>query len=199
MKLKSPEDGTGTSYSLAIDNALLQRLKQSPTSDAWHELFRHYWPSFLNLCRSHGLNPDDSQDVAQETLVAVAQKIFHTTALPKPRQFEYWVLNVLRNKIIDSFRHSKKTEPLSSESLDAIPSPEPEPFPERERLLIALDGVRRLAREHDFAAFEIAILDDKGVAEASHSLHTSSRSIYSSTARVKKILRTQFARAKEDS
>src|SRR5437016_2160098 len=68
MKLRA-EDSAPTRQSLLL------RLKRWDDSAGWQEFFERYWELIYNVARHAGLNDAESQDVVQETIIAVARKI----------------------------------------------------------------------------------------------------------------------------
>src|SRR6266498_2119699 len=66
---------TETESSLATRPSLLARLKDWSQQTAWREFDHDYAPLLRNVARKAGLTDAEADEVAQETLIAVAKKI----------------------------------------------------------------------------------------------------------------------------
>jgi len=84
--------------------SLLTRLKQWDDREGWREFFDTYGRLLYGLARKSGLNDAESQDVVQETLIAVAKQIpgFHYN--PALGSFKGWLFQIARRRIADQFR-----------------------------------------------------------------------------------------------
>ncbi len=68
---------------------LLGRLRRDPTNQTvWTEFVEHYGPKMFNWCRKRGLQEADAQDVTQNVLLKLADKV--RTFQYDPARKEYW-------------------------------------------------------------------------------------------------------------
>jgi RNA polymerase sigma-70 factor (ECF subfamily) len=71
---------------------LLGRLRQNPTDQAaWGEFVRRYGPQISAWCRKWGLQEADVQDVTQDVLVKLAEKIREFCYDPNVGRFRAWL------------------------------------------------------------------------------------------------------------
>jgi hypothetical protein len=67
---KQPSDD-----SIATRQSLLYRLRNSADETSWREFFDTYWNLIYRVARKAGLSDAEAQDVVQETVISVAQRI----------------------------------------------------------------------------------------------------------------------------
>jgi RNA polymerase sigma-70 factor (ECF subfamily) len=84
--------------------SLLHRLKNWEDQDSWQEFFKIYETLIRDTALKSGLNPTESQEVVQETLLSVAKKIAGFDYDPESGTFKGWLLTIIRRRIVDQFR-----------------------------------------------------------------------------------------------
>ena len=96
-----------------------------------------------NLVR-YGGTPSDTEDVVQETLLAIHLKR-HTWDTSRP--IRPWIAAIAHNKLVDAMRRRKHYVELQIEDLDALPGPEDRSEPldrhDLDRMLLALKERQR--------------------------------------------------------
>jgi len=102
---------TQTESSLATRPSLLARLKDWSQQTAWREFDQDYAPLFRNVARKAGLTDAEADEVAQETLIAVAKKIGEFKHAGNRGSFRAWVYQQLRWRIADQFRARARASP----------------------------------------------------------------------------------------
>jgi RNA polymerase sigma-70 factor (ECF subfamily) len=80
--------------------SLLERLRLQPDADAWQYLVDLYEPLIRGWLRRHGLQTSDVDDVVQEILCVLAQKLPGFEYNGRPGAFRNW----LRTITVHSFR-----------------------------------------------------------------------------------------------
>lgn len=75
---------------------------------AWHRLVRQYGPLAYNYARNLGLTPEESADVAQETLTAVYLSLNRFKREQETDGFRKWLRGIVRHKACDVVRDSAK-------------------------------------------------------------------------------------------
>src|SRR5690348_6934451 len=93
-----------TSKEVLTRRTLLSRIKDTSDNASWQEFFDIYWKLIYNAAIKTGLTPEESQEVVQETVISVAQKIPEFEYRPEPGSFKRWLLNVTHWRITDQFR-----------------------------------------------------------------------------------------------
>lgn len=84
--------------------SLLSRLKNWDDQESWREFFDTYWNLLYGVSIHAGLTDAEAQDVVQETIIAVAQRMKEFKANPALGSFKGWLLHTTRWKIADQFR-----------------------------------------------------------------------------------------------
>lgn len=93
-----------TESSLATRPSLLARLKDWSQQTAWREFDRDYAPLLRNVARKAGLTDAETDEVVQETLIAVAKKIGQFEHAGNRGSFRAWLYQQARWRIADQFR-----------------------------------------------------------------------------------------------
>jgi RNA polymerase sigma-70 factor (ECF subfamily) len=93
--------------------SLLQRLRQSPTAEAWELFVRLYTPLLFYWARHTGLQEHDAADLVQDVLVVLVQKLPEFQYQPG-KSFRGWMRTVLLNKWRDR-RANAAPQPLDSD------------------------------------------------------------------------------------
>lgn len=83
---------------------LLARLKDWQDQSSWQDFFDTYWKLIYGVAVKGGLTPAESQDVVQETMLAVARHMPAFKYDPALGSFKGWLLNITRWRINDQFR-----------------------------------------------------------------------------------------------
>jgi RNA polymerase sigma-70 factor (ECF subfamily) len=107
---------------LNIDNSridstlLLQWIRRAKKGDI--EAFRHIYEAFAQKVLNYVYRminvPEEAEDLAQETFVAVYQKL---ETLKDDRKFEPWLFRIARNFVYQKYR-SRTSSIISSDALD---------------------------------------------------------------------------------
>ena len=92
------------------DHRLLDRIRDSQDREAWDEFVIVYRPLIYRVGRRHGLQDADAQNLVQEVLRKVAEKIadhLECQSTDAGGSFRRWLTTVARNTAIDSIRRVK--------------------------------------------------------------------------------------------
>ena len=92
--------------------SLILRLAKPTDVQAWQEFSDVYAPALYAMCRRRGLQPADAEDVAQDTLFAVARAIERFEPNRERARFRTWLARITRNMIAD-FCAGKLKRPLT--------------------------------------------------------------------------------------
>ena len=97
---------------LATRQSLIARLNDWGDSRKWQEFFETYWQLIYSVAMRAGLRDDESQEVVQETCIAVAKNVGGYDS--KAGSFKSWLLQMARWRITDQFRKRDKRRALPS-------------------------------------------------------------------------------------
>src|SRR6266496_1265142 len=93
---------------IATRASLIGRLKNWDDQTNWREFDRTYRRLIVAFAVKQGLSESEAQDVAQETLLAVAKGIGKFEYDPARSSFKNWLLTVTRHRIADHCRRRPK-------------------------------------------------------------------------------------------
>ena len=102
---------TEAESSLATRPSLLARLKDWSQQTAWRKFDHDYAPLLRNVARKAGLADAEADEVAQETLIAVAKKIGEFKHAGNRGSFRAWLYQQARWRIADQFRARSRGGP----------------------------------------------------------------------------------------
>jgi len=90
--------------SMPTRRTLLSRLRDLDDHESWRTFFDLYWRLLYNVARKSGLDDSSAQEVVQETVIGVAQKMPEFRYDPTRGTFRQWLLRITRRRIIDHLR-----------------------------------------------------------------------------------------------
>ncbi|MBI5801986.1 MAG: sigma-70 family RNA polymerase sigma factor [Verrucomicrobia bacterium] len=90
--------------------SLLGRLKDWEDERSWRDFFETYWRLIYGTARKGGLSDAESQEVVQETVIAVAKKMKEFKYDPAVGSFKGWLKLITRRRIADQYRKRKPQE-----------------------------------------------------------------------------------------
>src|SRR5689334_6396524 len=116
---------------------LLIRLKDWKDQKSWQEFYDTYWRMIYGLATRAGLSDAEAQDILQDTVCKVAEKIPGFNYDPKVGSFKAWLLTIARRRVIDALRRIRlentrmamppapsSEHPTKTSPLDQIPDPD---------------------------------------------------------------------------
>jgi RNA polymerase sigma factor (sigma-70 family) len=188
---------------------LLGRLRRDPTNAAaWGEFVDHYGGKIYQWCRKWHLQEADAQDVTQNVLLKLAQKMKQFTYDPK-RSFRSWLKTLTHHAWSDFLRTRQRAglgsgdshveEILhSAEAREDLDKHLEQEF-DRELLEEALVRVRLRVAPQTWQAFSLTALDGLSGAEAAERIPMQVAQVFVARRRVQKMLREEIARLEKAS
>ena len=83
---------------------MIHRLKNWQDQASWQEFFDTYWKLIYGLARKLGLGDEDAQDVVQETMISVANRMPNFKYDPEVGSFKSWLRALIRSRVSDHLR-----------------------------------------------------------------------------------------------
>ena len=193
--------------------SLLSRLKDWEDQTSWREFFDTYWRLIYGTARKAGLIDSEGQDVVQETMLAVANKLSGFTYDPKVDSFKGWLLKVTQWKIADQFRKragSKSQSLLTSAAtneecavLDQVADPagfDLQAIWEEEwqthLLRTALDRLKRRAQPAHYEMYFLHVIKEQPASMVARTLGVTVAQIYLAKHRLGSFLKKELKRLK---
>ena len=184
--------------------SLILRLAQPTDVQAWQEFSDVYAPALYSMCRRRGLQPADAEDVAQETLFAVARAIERFEPDRDRARFRTWLARIARNMIAD-FCAGKLKRPLSqlisdswiqsaSNNARCTLDPIEQDFTHEYRTALFQLAARRIQARVlaiTWQAFQDTSIDSKDARETAKRLNMPLGNLYVAKCRVLKLLREE--------
>jgi RNA polymerase sigma-70 factor (ECF subfamily) len=183
---------------------LLGRLRRDPTNQAaWGEFVDHYGPKIYAWCRRWNLQEADAQDVTQNVLLKLAQRMREFTYDPA-RSFRAWLKTLVHHAWSDFLQARQRPGLGSGDShvanlLDSTEAREDlgqqleEEF-DRELLEQAMLRVRLRVAPQTWQAFHLTALEGLSGAEAAQRIPMQVAQVFVAKRRVQKMLREEVAR-----
>jgi len=183
---------------------LLGRLRRDPTNQAiWAEFVEHYGPKIYSWCRKWRLQEADAQDVTQNVLLKLADKM-RTFNYDSSRSFRAWLKTLTHHAWIDFLESRQRPGRGSGDSgvMDILHSVEAradlvqqlEAEFDRELLEEAMARVRLRVAPQTWEAFRLTALEGLSGAEAAQRIPMQVAQVFVAKRRVQKMLSTEVAK-----
>jgi RNA polymerase sigma-70 factor (ECF subfamily) len=186
----------------ATDISLLVRLGRNPLDEAaWRDFVKRYGRRIYIWCRQWQLQEADAEDVTQNVLVILAEKMREFTYDPSG-SFRAWLKTVTQHawsKYVASQQRSGQgsgdsqvlPQLQSLESRDDLAAKLEEEF-DRELLEIAMVRVARRVETHTWRAFQLLALEGVSGREAAVQLSISVALVHVAKSRVQKMIQEEI-------
>ncbi|OAI42238.1 RNA polymerase subunit sigma [Planctomycetaceae bacterium SCGC AG-212-D15] len=183
---------------------LLGRLRRDPSNpQAWGEFVAQYGPRIYGWCRKWHLQDADCEDVTQNVLLRLADKIRDFTYDPS-RSFRAWLKTLTLHALSDFVKTRERPGHGSGDSgvvhmLDSVEAREDlvkhleEEF-DRELLDEATARVRLRVAPQTWEAFRLTAVEGLSGAEAAERIPMQVAQVFVAKRRVQKMLREEVAR-----
>ena len=180
---------------------LLGRLRQAPTDQAaWDEFVERYGRRIYVWCRQWNLQEADAQDVTQNVLLRLAEKM-RTFAYDRSQHFRGWLKTLTHHAWCDFLEGRKRAAAGSGDSrvLDVLRTVAArndlekhleEEF-DRELLDQAMARVRQRVAPHTWDAFRLVALDGWSGVQAAEQLQMKVATVFVAKSKVQKMLREE--------
>lgn len=176
----------------ATRSSLLLRVCDPRDAASWGEFHSIYRPLLIRYARQRGLDAEAAEDVAQQCLGAVSQRIGR---FERKRSFRAWLRGMVDHKVAD-YIAKFGNRALPSRSMEEEAGTESATLSSiweqtwNERLLQVLsDHLRTHFAEHTLKAFELYVLQDMPVEQIAATLGMTPNQIYVSKSRILRHLR----------
>jgi RNA polymerase sigma factor (sigma-70 family) len=183
---------------------LLGRLRQDGNDQAaWSEFVRRYGPKICGWCRQWSLQEADAQDVAQDVLLKLAEKL-RTFAYDPSKSFRGWLKTLTHHAWCDFLAARRRTVPTGAGpgNWEQLESQEAgldllerlnEEF-DREMLDEAMARVQVRVAPHTWEAFRLTAVENLPGAEVAQRLKITVAMAFIAKSRVQKMIRAEVER-----
>jgi RNA polymerase sigma-70 factor (ECF subfamily) len=179
---------------------LMDLVRQYPKdAGAWDRFVRRYRPKIYGWCRDRGLQEADAEDVAQDVMAILTQKMANFRYDPS-RRFHAWLKMITYHALSDLIARrcraigDRPTPFLETIEARANLERRFDELFDREQLELAIARVRERVAAPTWDAFRLTTFECRSGAEASRLLGIPVTSVFVSKHRVQKMLREEVAR-----
>lgn len=208
--MSSPADD-----SLLTRRTLLSRLRNLDDQESWRTFFNLYWRLLYNVARKSGLDDSSAQEIVQDTVIAVAQKMPGFRYDPARGTFRQWLLRITRRRIIDHLRRVYRQPPkaqvapealdedeehaaaITDQSASAIEAAWNEEW-ENSMFEAALDRVRTEINPKHFQVFDYCVLKQWPASKVAETLGLNAAQVYLAKHRVAQAMKRAVRRINEE-
>ena len=175
--------------------SLLSRIKNPDDALSWEEFDRLYRPLLLQYALARGLNRDESEEIAQQCMMAISSGI---QKFQRRVSFRGWLRRMIDNKVADQLRKHREGAARTVD-LDREQTREDSPVLVWERqwnrthLLYCLSQVRGEIAPITYQAFEMYVLREMPVKDICEKLDMTANQVYVAKSRVMARLKEQWA------
>jgi len=188
--------------------SLLERLRRWDDQEGWQQFFDTYWKLIYRTARKAGLNPTEAEEVVQETVIGVAQRMPDFQYRAKGGSFKAWLLGQTKWRIADQLRKRRRegfvvgVENLEvAQAMGEIPNPVANKLDELwdtewelNLLDAALARVKARIEPRHYQIFHLAAVKHWSALRVARSLKISLAQVYTVKHRVAKDVRATLTR-----
>jgi RNA polymerase sigma factor (sigma-70 family) len=198
----------GDEENLATRWTLIRKLTQTDCDEeSWREFYQMYQRLIHGVAIKAGLRNAEAQDIVQETMRSVCEKIHDFKPDPAHGSFKSWLLQMARWRIID---HIRKQPPAKSPSASIEDSgrtstvariPDPASLQleaiwdeqwRKELFGLAVERIKEQVSPDQFQIFDFYMLRQMPVARILRSLKVSRAQVYLARHRVSKLIKKEI-------
>jgi RNA polymerase sigma factor (sigma-70 family) len=194
---------------IATRESLIGRLKDWKDQEGWRQFFDTYWKLIYGLALQSGLTETEAQDVVQETIMAVAEKMKDFKYDPEKGSFKKWLQQMTRWRIVDQFRKrnancvsaSASTSTSGTATIDKMPDPESLNIDQKwekdwqENILeVAIERLRRDVATKHYQVFDLAVRRKWPVPQVAKTVGVSVTQVYLIKFRLMRLLKAEVKR-----
>jgi RNA polymerase sigma-70 factor (ECF subfamily) len=186
--------------SIQTRSSLLNRLKSGDDADSWSEFYRVYGKLIRDFALRAGLNDTETDEVVQETAIAISRHLPEFRYDPKVCRFKTWLLNQASWRIKDQLRKRKKgpfaailssqdsssaDETARTSTINRVPDPAAADLDalfeaewQKSLFALALERVKQKFTLKQFQIFDLAAVKEWPASDVARSLGVTLASVY---------------------
>ena len=193
---------------LPTRSSLLSRLRNASDAGSWQQFFDNYGRLIFSVCRRSGLDAQEAEEVTQETIVSVSQKMPEFRYDRSKGSFKGWLWRVTRNHVAGFLRKKYRGNAVRGElpatatgeapALERIADPNAAPdalWDEEWRghlLTRALLRVRGMVSARSYQIFHLSTVKGWSVDQIRENLRTGRTQIYLARHRVGRLVKKEL-------
>lgn len=174
--------------------SLLIRVRNPGDREAWREFDGLYRPLMMRYARAAGLAPADAEDIAQQCLVELIERMPQFKYAPERGGFRRWLRVFVRYRIRNHMRRRRDQSARTGDfrrpqSRERVPAEVWEQIWLQEHLAYCLEQVRSDIDPQTYEIFRRYVLDEWSVTRVCKTLGVTPNQVYITKTRVAERLR----------
>jgi len=163
--------------------SLLLRIRDRSDAGAWRTFDAVYRPMLQRFVRARGLGPEDADDIAQQCLTAVADRIAEFSYDPQKGRFKSWLRTLVNNRVRNLLRDRHEQQGQTSD-FHNIPEPAPPPDEAFDRIWMeehvwhCLRELRGEVEEVTFRAFQQYVIEQRPIEQVCQELKLTAGNVH---------------------
>ena len=199
---------------VTTQSSLVERLKHWSDNQSWQDFYRLYSRLIYTAASHAGLSDAESQEVVQETLISVANKIGAFSYDPGRGSFKTWLLIVTRWRILKQFNKRELERQHAAKSVAILVN---QPFPQH--LSTPADGsleevweeewrrslydeavaqVKRKVSPSQFQLFDLGVTQEWSAKEIARKFGINITKVYMAKHRVSRLIEKEVRRLEKN-
>ena len=176
---------------------LLLRLRDRGDDTAWSEFHELYAPLLYFYARERGLTCADAEEIRDQCLLVVAQKIAKFDYDRSKGGFKNWLYRIANGKVID-FLRKQREQPADTNVLRNLPDPQPSPEElwdqqwRQQHILYCAAQVSGAFSKTTYRVFELLAFEGREVDEVCMQLDLTRNQVYIAKSRVLRQIRARI-------
>jgi len=173
---------------------LLLRLRDHGDQAAWVEFHALYAPLLYHFARERGLSHADAEEIRDQCLLVVSQKIASLEYDRDRGRFKSWLRTIANGKIVD-FLRKRREKRADTHMVRQIPDSRPTPEElwdqqwRYQHLVYCADQLRSEFNDRTFRVFELLAFEGRAVEEVCEQLGMPRDQVYTAKSRVLRRIR----------
>ena len=198
--------------SIPTRQSLLERMKHWSDQASWQDFFQTYWRLIYGVALQTGLNPNEAEEVVQETVISVARKIGEFKNDPALGSFKSWLMLITRRRIADQFRKrpplaehasARPEETARTDTIERVPDPAGldldqvwEEHWQKNLLDVAMVNVKRQVSAKQFLLFYQQVVKEWPAAKVAEKYNLNLAQVYMARYRVGRLVKKELLKLK---
>jgi len=200
MEKICPQNGQYRDSAWHTSTSLLNRLKESASNPSWGVFYRRYAPLVLSFARRKGCDPQQAEDVLQETMLRLARTLPRFRYDRDKGGFRAYLLKVVQNVIWSDLAKATRKKTAEAELQRSVSLPSADIEEEWDRAwqaniaAEAMDRVRTRITPTTYESFLLYAVEGRSADAVAGQLGIDRNAVYQHRNRIIRLLRDEVER-----
>jgi RNA polymerase sigma-70 factor (ECF subfamily) len=162
---------------------MLLRIRDRSDSGAWQTFDAIYRPMLQRFAQARGLSPADAEEIAQQCLAVIADRIVEFSYDPQKGRFKSWLRTLVNNRVRNLLRDRREQQGQTADFAE-VQQREPSPDEAFDRIWMeeflwhCLRDLRAEVEETTFRAFQAYVIEQRPIEEVCAELKLTPNNVY---------------------